>query len=334
MPTARLRAARSGDLAANFSYFDLHPTADDFFAEVMAGLARRPKSLPCKFFYDAAGSRLFERICEIEEYYPTRIEMGLLRRHRREIAALFGPDANVIEFGCGATTKIRVLLDAIGGSVAYTGVDISKEQLVASGHSLAVDFPNVRVAAVCADYTRPFTLPGGTVRSDEKKVGFFPGSTVGNFTRGEARSFLAGAAKLLGPGGEFLVGVDLRKDVAILRSAYNDRGGVTAAFNLNLLARINRELGADFDLSAFSHDAPYNEAEGRIEMYLVSKAEQTVRIAGNAIPFRRGEAIHTENSHKYGIDEFRNLADLAGFEHVRAWTDEGRLFSLHYLRAR
>jgi dimethylhistidine N-methyltransferase len=334
MSTARLRAARASEAAGNFAFFDLHPPDEDFYAQVIAGLAHAPKSLPCKFFYDAAGSRLFERICELEEYYPTRTEVGILRRYRRDIASLIGRSANLIEFGSGATTKVRILLDAIEGPVAYTGVDISREHLLTSARSLAADFLNVRVTAVCADYTRPFALPLASLRTGEKRIGFFPGSTIGNFTRTEARGFLAGVARLLGPGGEFLVGVDLKKDAAVLRAAYNDREGVTAAFNLNLLARINRELNADFDLSSFRHHAPYNEVDGRIEMYLVSEREQAVGVADRSFKFRRGEAIHTENSHKFRIEEFQELADGSGFDAIRVWTDDSHLFSIHYLRAR
>lgn len=334
MSTTRLRAARASDVDANFAFYDLHPPADDFCAEVVAGLEGVPKSLPCKFFYDAIGSRLFEQICELKEYYPTRTEIALLRRHRNDIAALLGRNAHLIELGSGATTKVRILLDSIGGSIGYTGVDISKEHLFLSARSLATDFPHVRVNAVCADYTRPFVLPQGSVTSFAKKVGFFPGSTIGNFTRSEALDFLAGVAGLLGAGGELLIGVDLKKDASILHAAYNDRRGVTAAFNLNLLARINRELGADFDLAAFTHDAPYNRSEGRIEMYLVSERAQTVHIRDRSIRFRRGETIHTENSHKFGAEEFQTLAAGAGFLPIKAWKDDDGLFSLHYLQVR
>jgi len=334
MRSARVGAARVIDAAANFDFHDLHPPAGDFTAEVLEGLGRQPKTLPCKYFYDDAGSRLFDRICELDEYYPTRTEIAVLRRYRRDIATLIGSNAHLIEFGSGASTKIRFLLDAIGGSVEYLGVDISKEHLIAATRSLATDFPRVRVTALCADYTREFVLPEGTVRDGAKRVGFFPGSTIGNFTPAEARTFLAGAARLLGAGGEFLIGVDLKKDRDLLEAAYNDRSGVTAAFNLNLLIRINRELGADFDLSAFSHRALYNEPEGRIEMHLASESDQVVSVAGRSFAFRRGETIHTENSYKFAIDEFRTLSGEAGFEPVRVWTDDARLFSVHYLRVR
>jgi dimethylhistidine N-methyltransferase len=242
-----------------------------------------------------------------------------------------GRSAHLVELGSGATTKVRILLDAVGDRIAYTGVDISKNHLFFAAQSLARDFPHVRVAAVCADYTRPFMLPNSATTS-AKTVGFFPGSTIGNFTRSEARTFLAGLAKILGTGGELLIGVDLKKDPAILHDAYNDHQGVTAAFNLNLLVRINRELGADFDLTGFRHDAPYNAAEGRIEMHLVSERDQTIRVAGRPIEFRRGETIHTENSHKFEVDEFQHLAIGAGFRPVAVWTDERDLFSVHYLR--
>jgi dimethylhistidine N-methyltransferase len=332
MSTAGLRAAHKSDVASNFVFYDLQPPADDFCAEIIAGLEGAPKSLPCKFFYDAIGSRLFERICELDEYYPTRTEIALLRRHRNDIAALLGRNAHLLEFGSGATTKIRIILDSIGGEAGYTGIDISKEHLFSSAQSLAADFPHVRVTALCADYTHPFVLPHGSVTPSAKKVGFFPGSTIGNFTRSGALDFLAGVARLLGAGGELLIGVDLKKDPLILHAAYNDSEGVTAAFNLNLLARINRELNADFDLTSFSHDAPYNVSEGRIEMYLVSKRDQTVRVSDRSIRFQRDETIHTENSHKFGAKEFQALAARAGFLPIAVWTDDNELFSLHYLR--
>jgi dimethylhistidine N-methyltransferase len=332
MRSARLGAARVIDAAANFRFHDLHPPADDFAAEVLDGLGRAPKTLPCKYFYDDAGSRLFDRICEVEEYYPTRTEITVLRRHRRDIAALIGPNAHLIEFGSGASTKIRFLLDAIGGGIDYLGVDISKEHLLAATRSLAADFPRVGVTALCADYTREFVVPEGALRIGAKRVGFFPGSTIGNFTPSEARSFLAGVARLLGAGGEFLIGVDLKKDRRRLEAAYNDRDGVTAAFNLNLLVRINRELGADFDVSAFSHRAIYNEGEGRIEMHLASMRDQVVGVAGRSFRLRRGETIHTENSYKFAIDEFQALSRAAGFEPAHVWTDDAHLFSVHYLR--
>jgi dimethylhistidine N-methyltransferase len=334
MRSARLGAARVFDAAANFHFYDLHPPADDFAAEVLEGLGREPKTLPCKYFYDDAGSRLFDRICELDEYYPTRTEVAVLRRYRRDIATLIGSNAQLIEFGSGASIKIRILLDAIGGSIDYIGVDISKEHLIAATQALASDFSRVRVTALCADYTHEFSLPEGTARAGAKRVGFFPGSTIGNFMPADGRAFLAGAARLLGTGGEFLIGVDLKKDRGLIEAAYNDRAGVTAAFNLNLLVRINRELGADFDLSAFSHRAVYNVREGRIEMHLASERDQIVSVAGRSFAFRRGDTIHTENSYKFAIDEFRALSEEAGFEPVRVWTDDARLFSVHYLRVR
>jgi dimethylhistidine N-methyltransferase len=318
---------------ARFAFYDLAPGEESFRDAVLAGLGRPRKRIPCKFLYDARGSALFEEICRLPEYYPTRTEIAILEDNSADIAAHMGPHCRLIEFGSGASQKVRILLQALDRPAAYVPVDISGEQLREAALSLAEDFPTVPVIAVCADYTRPFPLPplpgaGG------KRVGFFPGSTIGNFEPDAAVGFLANYARILGAGGEMLIGVDLKKDPEILDAAYNDRAGVTAAFNLNLLERINRELDGDLDLDRFEHVAFYNEAEGRVEIYIRSLADQHARIAGKRFHFARDELIHTEYSYKYAVSEFRALAARAGFRPVDTWTDPAELFSVHYFRLR
>ena len=320
-----------GDIAPSFAFHDLAPSQESFRDAVLAGLGRNPKTLPCKFFYDARGSALFEKICELPEYYLTRTEIAILDRFAADIATRLGPHCRLIELGSGASHKVRILLEALDRPAAYVAVDISREQLRRAAARLAADFPKLAVVAVCADYTRSFVLPE-LPGPDGKRVGFFPGSTIGNFEPRQVVAFLSDWAKLLGPGGEMLIGADLKKDPKILNAAYNDKAGINAAFNLNLLTRINRELGGDFDLDRFAHVAFYSEAEGRVELYLKSLAEQTVMAAGQRFRFGAGELIHTENSYKYAIDEFCALAALAGFEPVHSWTDRHQLFSVHYLR--
>jgi len=313
---------------------DLEPSLDEFQTAVFAGLSQRQKTLPCKFFYDPEGSRLFERICELPEYYPTRTECRILRDRAETIAATVGPRARLVEFGSGAGVKIKLLLRALDQPVGYVPIDISRGHLLAAAAGLAADFPGLRIAPVCADYTRPFALPTIRGRLARVTVGFFPGSTIGNFNPDEAKTFLSLVRGLLGPAAMMIIGVDVPKDARVLHAAYNDADGITAAFNLNLLKRINRELNGTFDLASFAHEARWNEALSRIEMYLVSMREQTVHIAGRPFGFAAGEAIHTENSHKYGIERFHALARAAGYIPVEAWTDEHQLFSVHLLRAR
>ncbi len=313
------------------SFDDISPESDDFLADVIHGLAKPQKTLPCKYFYDDEGSRLFELICELPEYYPTRTENALLAAKGGEIAACIGPSAQIVEYGCGSVQKVRTLLDALDRPAAYVAVDISRDHLLQASAALAADYPNLEVRALCADFTRPFAVPPTRNVADARKVGFFPGSTIGNFDSDSAITFLAGAAGSLGPGGGMVIGVDLKKDAAVLNAAYNDSQGVTAAFNLNLLRRINSELRGDFDLAGFHHAAHYDSSLGRIEMHLVSESEQTVRFGRRTFKFAKGETIHTENSYKYGIEEFQDLARAAGFVAERVWTDAGRLFSIHYL---
>ncbi len=319
------------DMAAtgsNLHFHDLHPTPADMRAEVLVGLALPQKRISPKFFYDAEGSRLFDAICELSEYYPTRTEIGLLRDHGAEMARLLGRDALLIELGSGSSLKIRTLLEALRPAV-YMPVDISREHLLQSATDLAAAFPALRVHAVCADYSTAFVLP--VDHHAHPRAAFFPGSSVGNFDPDAAVVLLSRVGALLGSGGRLLVGVDLRKDVAVLERAYNDADGVTAAFNLNLLARINHELDGDFDLDAFRHQAFFNQAPSRIEMHLVSTRVQRVSVAGQTFDFAEGESIHTECSYKYSVEGFRALAAQAGFAPERVWTDPDELFSVHCL---
>ena len=306
------------------------PQTSAFAADVLDGLSRQPKQLSPKYFYDAAGSELFEQITVLPEYYPTRTELGILRARSTEIAAIIPEGAALVEFGAGATTKVRLLLQhcRIG---AYVPVDISGDFLKAQASALQRDFPTLRVAPVVADFTAPFELP--KVVTDMPKVGFFPGSTLGNFEPHEASAFLHSARQILGPGALMLIGVDLEKSDRVLHAAYNDAAGVTARFNLNLLTRIDRELGGDFDLAAFTHRAVYNRERHRIEMHLVSRKAQTVRILGKSVSFRAGESIHTENSYKYSLERFNTLAKSTGWTPRISWTDDENLFSVHALVA-
>ena len=318
--------------ASLVSFIDLNPETEDFLDAVLNGLSQDQKTLPCKFFYDERGSQLFDQICDLKEYYPTRTEIGILEDRLGEIAELVGRGAHLVELGSGASVKIRTLLNALPDLAQYTAVDISREFLLQSAETLADDYPDLDVAAVCADYTAEFRIPSPQ-RQSTRNVAFFPGSTIGNFSPDEAEAFLRGILETLGPGSGLLIGVDLRKDPSVLRAAYNDAAGVTAAFNLNLLTRINRELGADFELSNFEHNAVYLEDEGRIEMHLVSSVAQTVSVGGKSFDFSAGEHIHTENSCKYAIDEFRELCRRAGYAPVASWTDSDSLFSVHYFTA-
>ena len=313
-------------------FIDQHPELADFKSEVLAGLGLPRKRIPPKFFYDQRGSQIFEEICELDEYYPTRTEISILERYSAEIAALLGDDSVLIEYGSGNSQKVRILLDAVSGHGVYIAVDISKDHLIRSASELARAYPELDVIAVCADYSKPFSLPADATLSGKARTAFFPGSTIGNLDPAEAQGFLANVATTVGPGGSMLLGVDLKKDTQILNAAYNDSQGVTAEFNLNVLARINRELDADFDLSAFAHRVFYDEDRGRIEMHLESLAGQSVQLDGTNVSFRKGETIHTENSYKYSVAEVRTLAARAGFHPARIWTDSNDLFSVFYLR--
>jgi len=300
----------------------------EFARAVLEGLSAEDKRLPCKFFYDAEGSALFDEICDLPEYYPTRTEMGIFRAHAREMAEAMGAEIALIEFGAGSLTKVNLLLDALKAPRAYVPIDISGDYLRAMAARLKAARPGLNVLPIAADFTKPLPMPQGLC--DARRVGFFPGSTIGNMDAGEALAFLRKAAAML-KGGGMLIGVDLVKDPQVLHAAYNDAAGVTAAFNKNLLARANRELGANFDLGAFAHYAFYNAKARRIEMHLMSLAAQSVTICGRSFDFAEGETIHTENSHKYTVDGLRALAVQAGFTPRRVWCDADKLFSLHWL---
>jgi dimethylhistidine N-methyltransferase len=303
----------------------------EFATDVLDGLRAIPKHIPAKYFYDAVGSDLFERITEVPEYYPTRCEMSTLRRYSDDIAKLIPPGAALVEFGSGSSKKARIMLGAAPKLAAYVPVDICGEMIEREAAELRVDFPRLKVLPVTADICKPFALPA-EAKSAPARVGFFPGSTIGNFEPHEAADFLRNAASILGEGATLIVGVDLIKPANVLNAAYNDAEGVTAKFNLNLLARINRELGGTFRLDMFEHHAFYNREKHRIEMHLASLKRQKVRVAGETIDFRVGETIHTENSYKYSIESLGALARGAGWVPAGAWTDSSKYFSIQAFR--
>ena len=305
------------------------PESSDFLADVLAGLSSNPRTLPCKYFYDERGATLFQKICELPEYYITRTEIDILERHGAEIASELGPDVELIGLGTGAGTKTRILIEALDKPAVYMPVDISEKQIYESAALFRQIFPDLEVLPVCADYLQPVVLPTPR-RNFSHKVVYFPGSTLGNFEPNEAADFLRRIARLCGDGGGLLIGVDLQKDRPVIEAAYNDSQGVTAEFNLNLLERINRELGTDFDLDHWRHQAIYNSREGRIEMYLISEASQIVHIDGHEFSFGVGEKILTEYSYKHTPASFSNLASTAGFKFQKMWTDDARLFGLFY----
>lgn len=311
---------------------DFGPAVARFRADVLRGLRRRHKRLPCKYFYDEIGSRLFDRICELPEYYPTRTELGILRTDGAAMAARLGPDCLLVEYGSGSGTKTRLLLHALDRPSGYVPVDIAREHLERSAAAIAAEQPGLVVTPVCADFTRAFAVPNALPSSARRAV-YFPGSTVGNFSPPAARRLLAGMARLVGPGGAVLIGVDLKKDPKVLEPAYDDAAGVTAAFNRNLLVRINRELGGDFRVEHFAHHALYDPTHGRMEMHLVSRRRQTGNIAGEQIDFEDGEGVLTECSYKYTVRGFQSLAATAGLRARQVWTDPNRLFSVQYLVA-
>jgi dimethylhistidine N-methyltransferase len=308
--------------------FDEQTTA--FAGDVIDNLSQHPKRLSPKYFYDATGSELFEQITLLPEYYPTRTELGILRDRAGEIAAIIPEGAALVEFGAGATTKVRLLLEQCAFG-AYVPVDISGDFLKAQADALRKDFPALSVYPVAADFTAPFALPDAVKAMP--KVGFFPGSTLGNFEPHEACAFLRSAREILGEGARMVIGVDLEKDERVLYDAYNDAAGVTARFNLNVMVRINRELGGNFDTNAFMHRAIYNRDRHRIEMHLIAKKAQTVRVLGRSFSFRAGETIHTESSYKYSLDRFKALAQGSGWTPRESWTDPAGMFSVHALAA-
>jgi dimethylhistidine N-methyltransferase len=305
------------------------PATSDFLSDVIAGLSSDPRTLPCKYFYDERGAALFQKICELPEYYVTRTEIDILDRHRREIASHLGTNIELIGLGTGAGTKTRILIEALEKPAVYIPVDISEKQLRESTALFGQIFHDLEILPVCTDYLQPFVLPSPR-RKAPRNIVYFPGSTIGNFAPEDAVEFLRRIADLCGRGGGLLIGVDLRKDRHVLERAYNDSTGVTAQFNLNLVARANRELGANFDLRRWRHYAIYNPGEGRIEIYLISEINQTVRIKDREFHFRAGEKIITEYSYKHTPQGFIELARKAGFEFVQMWTDDARLFGVFY----
>ncbi|MFM2059000.1 MAG: hypothetical protein RLY71_3385 [Pseudomonadota bacterium] len=315
----------------NFSFHDCHPDLQPLQTEVIAGLSGSPRQLPPKLFYDVTGSLLFERICAQSEYYIPAVECAIYATHAEEIIAKLGTDIQLIEPGAGSSRKVRFILDRRLPAI-YVPMDISAEHLRASAQRLANDYPTLPVHAVCVDHTRPYELPAAIPL--QRRVFFYPGSSLGNFDPGEAIHFLRDLRDKAGDDGALLIGIDTKKPVEILHRAYNDAAGVTATFNLNLLQRIRNELGADIDPDGFSHHAFYNAARSRIEMHLVSRHDQIVRVNGNTFHFAAGATIHTENSYKYRPDEFRQLAWEAGWASQHVWLDAREYFSVHLLRAR
>ena len=309
---------------------DFQPDVDFFFQDVVTGLSRRPRTLSCKYFYDERGSQLFDQICELEEYYLTRTELAIMRQHAGEMAEQIGPGVKLVEYGSGSSVKTRLLLDNLQEPVAYVPVDISREHLQQTADKLARRYPGIEILPVCADFTEEFELPVAETTPSHDAV-YFPGSTIGNFLPSEAQAMLRRIVQLCGCGGGLLIGIDLHKDARIIEAAYNDAAGVTEKFNLNLLARINRELEGDLDLSQFEHRAEYNAEVGRVEISLRSRCDQTMRIGDREFSIGVGESILTEYSHKYTIDSFAELALAAGLTLRRAWTDEREYFAVLHL---
>jgi dimethylhistidine N-methyltransferase len=312
------------------SLHDLLPGQAASLAEVLRGLGSPQKELPCKLFYDEVGSQLFEQITTIDEYYPTRAELRIMRAAAADIATRLGPECLVLEYGSGSSIKTRILLDHLERPAAYVPIDISRELLQQAAADLAGAYPGLRVLPVCADYTTRLELPK-TLPAAARRVAYYPGSTIGNFVPEDARRFLAGIAQVCGRQGGLLIGVDLKKDPLMLHRAYNDALGITASFNLNILARLNRELAANFALDQFRHYAFYNPVFARVEMHLVSLKEQVVRIGHVNFHFDVGESIWTEASYKYTPQEFASLAASAGWRVEQVWTDDRGLFSVQYL---
>jgi dimethylhistidine N-methyltransferase len=313
-------------------YYSLLTGEASFLDDVLRGLALPQKAIPPKYFYDERGSQLFERICDLPEYYPTRTEMAIMERHVGEMVTLLGPDAQLVEFGSGASVKTRLLVDRLEPSL-YVPIEISESALREACKALALMFPWLNISAVTADFTLPIRLPEFVGIPVRRKVVYFPGSTIGNFQPDQALAFLQGVREIVGPGGMLLIGVDLKKDKPVLDAAYDDAQGVTAEFNLNLLHRINRELGGDFQVKRFRHKAFYDEQRGWIEMHLESLFSQLAHVGGRRFDFRAGETIHTEISCKYSVEQFQRLAARARLQAEKVWTDPANLFAVHLLIA-
>ncbi len=307
-------------------------SADRFLEDVLDGLRSTPKRLHCKYFYDATGSRLFEQICELPEYYLTRAELEIMNHSVEEMSNWMGPEIRLIEFGSGNSLKTRILLDALEEPSIYIPVDISRSHLLAASAQLAADYPGIQVIPLVADYFAPLVLPESPT-SFRRTIAYFPGSTIGNMNDAAARLFLEIVRSLVGEGGALLIGMDLVKDPAILKAAYDDAAGLTAAFNLNLLERMHRELGADLEPDGFDHEVRYNSDRERIELYLRSKQAQSISVRGETVELAEGELIHTENCHKYTIPKARHLAAQSGFLLRATWQDPEDYFSVQYWQA-
>jgi dimethylhistidine N-methyltransferase len=316
------------DIAA---FHDLVPDQQDFRAAVIEGLSRPAKAIPCRFLYDERGSTLFDQICDLPEYYPTRTEIAILKAYAADMAQAIGPEAQLVELGSGSSAKVGILLDALDKPAGYVPIDIAGEHLLAASRRIQAEYPRLHIEAICADFAQAFDLPAN--RGGGRRVGFYPGSTIGNLEPSEAVGFLAGWARRLGRGALMIVGVDLRKSASIVGPAYDDAQGITARFSLNLLVRANRELGANFDVGCFRHRAVCNADTGRVRIDLVSMADQRVTIDGQSFSIAKDEPLHVENSWKYSIADFQALAQAAGFGTVKVWTDAKALFSVHLLEA-
>lgn len=317
---------------AETSCADLTEEQELFLNDLIEGLGKEQKSLPCKYFYDQKGSQLFDRICELDEYYPTRTELAILENNISEIVYDIGPQGVLIEYGSGSSVKTRFLLDHVIDLSAYVPIDISEDHLLQACQELQESYPKLPIIPVAADFTEHIELP--ELPFHRHKVIFFPGSTIGNFTPDGAVKLLSRMYEVCGPDGGVIIGVDLKKETEVLEAAYDDAEGVTGQFNMNLLERANNELSADFDLESFEHRAVYNEQHGRVEMHLVSTSTQDVNVCGHEFSFKAGESIHTENSHKFDLDQFARIAGQAHFDVEQVWLDEQKLFSVQFLRGR
>ncbi len=321
-------------LSPPIKLLDFHPAAHDVRAEVLAGLTKPRKTLPCKLFYDDRGSRLFDAICNLPEYYPTRTEVAIMRAYADEMVEAMGSRVLLVEYGSGSSLKTRILLDHLSDAVGYVPIDISRAHLMHAARALAASYSDLPIRPVCADYTRRFWLPSFDEELPARTVAYFPGSTIGNFEPESALAFLKSVRTTCGPASGLLIGVDLKKDPALLHAAYNDAANVTAAFNLNILRRINRDIGSNFNADAFAHYAFYSPANGCVEMHLVSRQSQIVDLSeGVSVRFEDGESIHTESCYKYTIDSFETLAAAAGYRREAVWTDPLGWFSVQYFRS-
>jgi dimethylhistidine N-methyltransferase len=317
-------------LSQEIEVIDQDSQSSNFLTEVLVGLSKGQKTIPPKYLYDEKGSQIFQKICELEEYYPTQAEKEILQNHGEEMASLIGPEALIIEPGSGDSAKVKSILDHLESPVAYVPLEISREILLEATKDLHESYPELRVIPVCGDFTSRMELPISVSYERGKKVVFFPGSTIGNLNPSEALDLLKWFGKLIKPQGGLLIGVDLKKEKEVIELAYDDPKGVTAEFNLNLLSRLNREVNASFDLSRFTHRAFYNEEKGRVEMHLMSNVSQLVRVNQTVFRFLEGETIHTENSYKYSVEEFTELCAKARFVLKKFWHDQRRLFTVYY----